>query len=194
LNALLGEADIPFVTGLYIDIFPLDGASDDMSEALKLKNKFIKLAHRLTAISTRNTFSEYISLLFDRKEWGRFLIKLWGFVDRKGCRRHLLKSMDAICSTYNYDESSNVITYSGVYGKREIYPKSWIEKSSQFQFEGLTVDLPGEHDTYLRNFFGDYMKLPPVEQRTTIHSRTYFNLNKRENETVVLKRTRKGNK
>ena len=193
-TTLQEEADIPFVTGLYIDIFPLDGASDDMSEALKLKKKFIKLAHRLTAISTRNTFSEYISLLFDRNEWGRFLIKLWGFVDRKGCRRHLLKSMDAICSTYNYDESSNVITYSGVYGKREIYPKSWIEKPSQFQFEGLTVDLPGEYDTYLRNFFGDYMKLPPVEQRTTIHSRTYFNLNKRENETVVLKRTRKGNK
>ena len=36
--------------------------------------------------------------------------------------------------------------------------------------------LPEQADTYLRHFFGDYMKFPPVEK----HLRYYLNMEKRE--------------
>lgn len=187
-TTLVEDIHIPFVTGLYIDVFPLDGTSDDQQKALILKRKFAKWANRLNAISTRNSFAKYFSLLSTRKEWGRFAVKTLGFLFRKATRSYILRRMDGICASYSFDTSKNVVTYCGVYDSREIYPKAWIENAATLCFEGLSVDLPGEYDKYLRNFFGDYLQLPPVEQRTTIHSRTYFNLEEREDETVVLKK------
>ncbi len=36
---------------------------------------------------------------------------------------------------------------------------------SEVTFEGLTVMAPHNPDAYLRNQYGDYMQLPPEEQR-----------------------------
>ncbi|HNV35512.1 MAG TPA: LicD family protein [Rectinema sp.] len=38
------------------------------------------------------------------------------------------------------------------------------------QFEGYTFSVPHEIDVYLRAQFGDYMTLPPLEERRPVHS------------------------
>lgn len=178
-TTLVEEADTPCLLGLYIDVFPLDGTSDDLKEAMRLKEKFRRLQNRLEAISTHNSFGEYLSLLKKPSEWGRFLRKAYGFFFRQSYRLSLLNKMDNICSTYNYESANNVITYCGVYGEREIYPKSWLKSTIEFPFEELNVKLCVDYDKYLRHFFGDYMKLPPVEQRTTHHYKAYYNMDRR---------------
>lgn len=42
-------------------------------------------------------------------------------------------------------------------------------------FEGVEVNLPCDPDTYLRNLYGDYMQIPPVENvsATFIRSLTW---------------------
>ena len=40
-------------------------------------------------------------------------------------------------------------------------------KTVQVDFEGLKVNAPGCWDKYLTNLYGDYMRLPPEEQRLT---------------------------
>lgn len=42
-------------------------------------------------------------------------------------------------------------------------------------FEGVEVNLPCDPDTYLRNLYGDYMQIPPVEKRER-HFYTEFDL------------------
>ena len=32
-------------------------------------------------------------------------------------------------------------------------------------FEGIEVNLPGDTDAYLKNLFGDYMKIPDIKDR-----------------------------
>ena len=87
--------------------------------------------------------------------------------------------MDSIAYGHDYAQSSRVVTYSGAYQRQEIYPKAWLETPQMFAFEGIMVNLPHDYDAYLRHFFGDYMTLPPVEQRASHHQKVFFDLDKR---------------
>lgn len=187
-TTLVEEADTPCVFGLYIDIFPLDGTSDDLEEAKKLKERFRRLQNKMEAISTRSTFLEYIGLLLKTAEWGRFVRKTYGFFFREKYRLSLLRQMDDICSLYDYDNAKNVVVYCGVYGEREIYPKAWVSNYVLFPFEGLTVKLSIGYDKYLRQFFGNYMQLPPVAERKSHHFKAYFNLDERVSADEVMRK------
>ena len=178
-TTLLENERIPCVFGLYIDIFPLDGACDDVETCYREKRRFKRLMNKLEAVSTRNSFGEYIGLLTKRREWGRFVVKTVAFCCRSWLRRRLLKQMDSIAYGHDYALSSRVVTYSGAYQRQEIYPKAWLETPQMFAFEGLMVNLPHDYDAYLRHFFGDYMTLPPVEQRASHHQKVFFDLDKR---------------
>ena len=178
-TTLLENERIPCVFGLYIDIFPLDGACDDVETCYREKRRFKRLMNKLEAVSTHNSFGEYVGLLTKRREWGRFAVKTVAFCCRSWLRRWLLKHMDSIAYGHDYALSSRVVTYSGAYQRQEIYPKAWLETPQMFAFEGLMVNLPHDYDAYLRHFFGDYMTLPPVEQRASHHQKVFFNLDKR---------------
>jgi len=178
-TTLLENERIPCVFGLYIDIFPLDGACDDVETCYREKRRFKRLMNKLEAVSTHNSFDEYVGLLTKRREWGRFAVKTVAFCCRSWLRRWLLKQMDSIAYGHDYALSSRVVTYSGAYQRQEIYPKAWLETPQMFAFEGLMVNLPHDYDAYLRHFFGDYMTLPPVEQRASHHQKVFFDLDKR---------------
>ena len=178
-TTLLENERIPCVFGLYIDIFPLDGACDDVETCYREKRRFKRLMNKLEAVSTHNSFGEYVGLLTKRREWGRFAVKTVAFCCRSWLRRWLLKQMDSIAYGHDYALSSRVVTYSGAYQRQEIYPKAWLETPQMFAFDGLMVNLPHDYDAYLRHFFGDYMTLPPVEQRASHHQKVFFDLDKR---------------
>ena len=178
-TTLLENERIPCVFGLYIDIFPLDGACDDVETCYREKRRFKRLMNKLEAVSTHNSFGEYVGLLTKRPEWGRFAVKTVAFCCRSWLRRWLLKQMDSIAYGHDYAQSSRVVTYSGAYQRQEIYPKAWLETPQMFAFEGLMVNLPHDYDAYLRHFFGDYMTLPPVEQRASHHQKVFCDLDKR---------------
>ena len=178
-TTLLENERISCVFGLYIDIFPLDGACDDVETCYREKRRFKRLMNKLEAVSTHNSFGEYVGLLTKRREWGRFAVKTVAFCCRSWLRRWLLKQMDSIAYGHDYALSSRVVTYSGAYQRQEIYPKAWLETPQMFAFEGLMVNLPHDYDAYLRHFFGDYMTLPPVEQRASHHQKVFFDLDKR---------------
>lgn len=190
-TTIMERADTPCVYGMFIDIFPLDGTADDMDEALRLKRRFEKIQNRMEAISTRYRFTDYMALLTRPHEWGRFVRKTIGFFARGAYRRHLLRKMDAICYRHGFEEAINVVTYSGVYHAKEVYPKEWIVGVTPFTFEGLSVDLPLRYDDYLRHFFGDYMQLPPEEQRQSHHEKVYFNMEARVDLPTIQKLIRK---
>ena len=121
-----------------------------------------------------------MQLLTSTKTWGRFAIKTLAFFCRSAIRRRLIRQMDGMSHLYDYEKAKNVQVYTGSYGYREVFPKEWLGKGKTFPFEDTTVLLPERYDEYLRHFFGDYMQLPPVEQRIEKHNRAYLNMNARE--------------
>ncbi len=187
-TTLIEDRQIPCVIGLYVDIFPLDATDDDVAKARRLKDRYTKIINRLNAVSTHNTFGEYLSLLKKKEEWGRFAIKTLAFFCRSALRRHLIRQMDRLSHLYDYDKAKNVQVYTGSYGHREVFPKSWLGKGKEFPFEDTTVLLPECYDEYLRHFFNDYMQFPPVEQRIEKHNRAYLNIHKKETREEIRKK------
>lgn len=187
-TTLIEDRQIPCVIGLYVDIFPLDATDDDVAKAKRLKDRYTKIINRLNAVSTHNTFGEYLSLLKKKEEWGRFAIKTLAFFCRSAVRRHLIRQMDRLSYLYDYDKAKNVQVYTGSYGHREVFPKSWLGKGKEFPFEDTTVLLPECYDEYLRHFFNDYMQFPPVEQRIEKHNRAYLNIHKKETREEIRKK------
>lgn len=187
-TTLIENRQIPCVIGLYVDIFPLDATDDDVAKARRLKDRYTKIINRLNAVSTHNTFGEYLSLLKKKEEWGRFAIKTLAFFCRSALRRHLIRQMDRLSHLYDYDKAKNVQVYTGSYGHREVFPKSWLGKGKEFPFEDTTVLLPECYDEYLRHFFNDYMQFPPVEQRIEKHNRAYLNIHKKETREEIRKK------
>lgn len=187
-TTLIEDRQIPCVIGLYVDIFPLDATDDDVAKAKRLKDRYTKIINRLNAVSTHNTFGEYLSLLKKKEEWGRFAIKALAFFCRSALRRHLIRQMDRLSHLYDYDKAKNVQVYTGSYGHREVFPKSWLGKGKEFPFEDTTVLLPECYDEYLRHFFNDYMQFPPVEQRIEKHNRAYLNIHEKETREEIRKK------
>lgn len=179
-TTIVEERERPCVIGLFVDIFPLDATDDDTATAIRTKARYAKLLNKLNAVSTRNTFAEYIALLKDPKQWGRFAIKTAAWFFRKQIRHRLIAKMDRISHRFEFGTTKNVAVHTGSYGQREVFPTEWLGKGSIHKFEGIDALLPEQYDTYLRHFFNDYMQLPPVEQRIEKHNRAYVNLKRRE--------------
>lgn len=178
-TTLIEDHNVPCLIGLYIDIFPMDGTCDDVEDAYAIMQHYHKLKNRLQAISTHNTFADYLKLLLTPKEWGRFVYKTIGFFARKQYRKSLIERLDAICRSHSYENAKTVTLYSGAYGRRDIYPKEWFRGTTKAVFEGVEVDLPVDYEEYLSQLYGDYMQLPPVEQRISHHTKAYFNMDRR---------------
>jgi phosphorylcholine metabolism protein LicD len=64
-------------------------------------------------------------------------------------------------------ESQVVHSFLGGASKFEknIYPRSYFEKTILAEFEGSSYPIPEQFDELLHVLYGDYMKLPPEEDR-----------------------------
>ena len=182
-TTLIERADTPCVIGLFIDVFPLDATSDDIDEVRQLVAKNRKLRNRYEAISTRNTFAEYMSLLLKPHEWGRFVTKTLGYLFRSKMQKILLSKMDSICKMHPWGTTRHAINYGGAYGIRELFDTKILEgEVVNMPFEDITIDLMPGYDAYLRGVYGDYMQLPPEEKRIPHHLKYFFDMTKRINE------------
>lgn len=57
-----------------------------------------------------------------------------------------------------------------IYGiKRDVFSKKCFEKTERVSFEGFELPIPFAYDEILKITYGDYMRLPPEEQRGTWH-------------------------
>ena len=50
-----------------------------------------------------------------------------------------------------------------------VYKKKWYKTRKELPIRGRNFFVPGEYDESLRNYYGDYMKLPPEEDRVPEH-------------------------
>jgi lipopolysaccharide cholinephosphotransferase len=78
----------------------------------------------------------------------------------------------------NYDESLWVINWCGSWGLREAVERTVFDSGKQLSFEGMSVAVPKQVESYLSSLYGDYMKLPPEEKRIRPHSADIVDLDR----------------
>ena len=152
----------PMKCAVYIDIFPKDGLRDkswrtkilcSLSKTLALVNWFCK-------------FSIYVW-----KNDSHIVKRFIAFVGRKGIKHPNLaiEVQDKLIHWYKkrnpIEQCSYVTTLvNGEYHK--IAPKTCFDEVIDMKFEGKTFDGPIGYDEYLHCLYeGDYMQLPPEDQR-----------------------------
>ena len=137
----------PYAKGLYVDIFPMEpwpsfpqNFSKRTAKGYCKANAILHNQHRYSARS----FAEFF-YFGAKRAWCGLLWKVGGLFFRKD------------------EYFSNTLDNSGN-GNRHL--ASTIFPLSEIEFEGERFKAPGNIDQYLRDLFGDYMKLPPEAQRT----------------------------
>jgi lipopolysaccharide cholinephosphotransferase len=72
----------------------------------------------------------------------------------------------AAFSFFNKFHTKCVTSFSGIYElEKETHKYDTIFPLSKVIFEGNYYWAPGNWDAYLKQLYGNYMELPPVEQR-----------------------------
>ena len=143
--------------GIFIDIFPLDHVPDNNVLA-RLQYTLVRflnsIIHTNGATVHKKTLKNLIKLAYS------YPFKLL-FSKAK-----LSRLCTRIASWYN--DTRRVTNFFGRYGfAKETAPREWFGKPVLMEFEGHLLPLPeGWHD-YLSQIYGDYMKLPPEEERGT---------------------------
>lgn len=151
------------VEGVFIDIFPLDGAHDSKILS-KLKFKLSRL---------------YIYALWyngSEKEHKSLNEKIKVFVSKKFSNRKIYSAFNRMLSRTSFDRSEYAGNFMGVWGYKEIMPKSYLGKPTLYKFEDTELYGPENKHEFLKHVYGDYMQMPPIEKQTSHHLHEYLDL------------------
>ena len=146
--------------GIYVDIFPVDGYEDDAD----FKNKMTKLIKKrqlscytfkgiTNTKSLLNSLIRYISIvIFYFTNTNKYVEQI----------DELAKSRAVV----DYEQVDYLI-YKDM--NKPVWKREWLEQVIVGTFEGKEFMIPKHYHEILTSDYGDYMQLPPLEQRVSHH-------------------------
>jgi len=148
----------------WIDIHPFDGMPNNIIGE-KLHHLHVLFQRMLIQYSKYSVIVN--QELKNRPLIEKILIKLGKIINFEKIlnTKKCLMKFDKILKKYKYTESKKVANFIGANKYKEIFPKELFENTSEYEFEGIKVIAPKEYDKILSHLYGDYMKLPPEEER-----------------------------
>lgn len=171
-SSLWEEEIFPYMMGVFIDVFPLDEASDS-EQCRELKKRYSRLFDHYKYACQDYKWSDVHSF-HDFKRWRRN--KYWRFFKKKAIRQ--LDEMEAKIRSIKGDSFLYYRTLLPF--DRALLPKAWFDRIVEQPFESGTISILEAYDAYLTFCYGDYMQLPPVEQRVSVHEHFYVDLEQRK--------------
>lgn len=147
------QEHMPYEQGVFIDVFPLDYVPE-----IYLR----RCIHNFECFLYRKFFWSEVGRVADKS---RFMRGLYGVMSKvpegklKTSFNCFIKKSDR--KKTNWVRILTFPTPNKVYG----YRTEWYENSEEIVFEGQTFIGIKDYDGYLSFKFGDYMKLPPENQR-----------------------------
>lgn len=147
------QEHMPYEQGVFIDVFPLDGVPD---------SGILRSLKNFECFCVRKVLWSRVGKVADRSAWRR---GLYGLLDRIP-EESVLRYLDGLVRRGGKRPTRfvRILTFptpNRTYG----YERRWYEDSADTVFEGRVFQGIRDYDGYLRFKFGDYMTLPPVEQR-----------------------------
>lgn len=153
---------------LFVDVFPYDVYPDDEADRKGHGKEVMKYRY---ALQMKNNIKPWIR---HKQLWKRILGKMKyvpSIIYSKTKSRSVLKNnADEVNRRYNNEKTNYYFETTGAtpYGKW-LVPSKCLEELGVAEFEGIKFSVPADYDLYLKNIYGDYMKLPPIEKRGNQH-------------------------
>lgn len=159
------QEHMPYFQGVFIDVFPLDYVPN---------NYLMRCIHNFECFVYRKFFWSEVGRIADKSTLMRCLYTVMSKVPE----RKLKKSFNSFIKWSDRRKTNwvRILTFptpNKVYG----YRTEWYENSNDIEFENITFSGIRDYDEYLSFKFGNYMELPPEEQRK-VHPVSDLILNK----------------
>lgn len=138
--------------GVWVDVFPLDGVGNNIDKAREL-------------IKSNKRFVKQI-LLLEKGKTMNLKGKILYYLGRKNLHR----IMKHYVKKHSFNDSKYVADIMAVDDGIWIYNKKSFEGGEKGLFEGIEFNIPKDSDDILKTLYGNYMELPPEEERTPIHN------------------------
>lgn len=169
IHVQLEEIGFPNHNNIYLDIFIIDNVSD---------NWIIRIADTFVSDNIRFISNSVGAYVYPNKYIKQVMSATWKtcifyyFRQLQGCVCSII-SHKMWCEWFHrfvarHNEEKTRLTTVAMGLKR--YKGETLENDIWFPyskgtFEGITINLPHDVDEYLTRIYGDYMQLPPVEDR-----------------------------
>ena len=158
------ESDVVRDIGIYVDVFPVDGWLPDGPR---------RRIQRAALLTLQKAFKvKHLALRGSRSRVKNAVLAAGKGLFTALPARSIARAMTWVASRADFAQSQD----GGViaWGYREVVPVASYGTPQSVEFEGRR--LPGPHDTHdvLRRIYGDYMTLPPENQRVTHHRFTAY--------------------
>ena len=153
--------------GLMIDVIPIDGVPDARwRKTLQMIDSMIYCCFNFQRLPEHKGKLTY------------FATKLaLGVFRSPKSRYRIWKAAEKRLSRYGTQHCSQVASFGeGTSIMRMRFPTQWFRDVSYLNFEGHRMPVPGNVDEYLKISFGDYMQLPPEEDRVARHNSVFVDL------------------
>lgn len=156
-RTVLTEENCAYELGVYIDIFPVDGVP---SNKLKRKIKSLLLFAVEMLISRKRNMA--------RSKRKNGIKQLCHMLMKPIRLQSFLALKDIIIrKLFPEKDAKQVVNYT--YLGAGVISKDAISQSVDIEFEGKKYKTMVGYEEYLSQTYGDYMKLPPIEQQVSNH-------------------------
>ncbi|MCD7894887.1 MAG: LicD family protein [Erysipelotrichaceae bacterium] len=152
--------------GMALEFIPIDGCPK------KLHSRVWQLINASAFVLFNNQ-----RLPDNKGKFFRFMSKiLYSIIRSKKIRDDIWIYAEKQLSKYKWEDCDYVTELIGsLKGMMYKHPKSWFDHVVYKEFEGYDMPLMAGYDQYLHLIWGDYMQLPPEEQRVAKHNTVYLN-------------------
>lgn len=156
--------DFEFIS---VDIFPMDGSPNNLVKRFFHTYKWLFLLLLIKYSEIDKVIERNKLLKKNRKFKEKVLIKIGVMLKNvlKLDRDKLTNKFYRHIRKYDYDKSDYVACYIGRYRQKELVPYKTFGKGKNADFEDFKIMSPDIPQIYLSNLYGDFMKLPPENQR-----------------------------
>lgn len=159
--------NLSYKSGIFIDLYPLDGMGNDISywrdtHNVNFYTKKIRFFQDL--IWYRNYKHSFIGDSFLKK----LLHYSLGCYAKTRSNYYWFSKLDKIAATFDWDNSKFVAPVAWDTRVCAVQ-RCWFDKTVWLSFENIEVPVPSDYDKILKEIYGDYMQLPPVNKRKATH-------------------------
>lgn len=158
----------PYTEGLFIDIFVLDGSPNSRL------GRFVHVT-RLQTLRNLITLSAYGADQLPSHGRKEAVIGAVSRLFRGLDQRRLVQRYERLAAKAPLEKSDYVLVpIRRSKGRALELPRAWFDKTLDQPFQTMICSVPVGYDQILRHIYGDYMQLPPEDQRKPGHCADFY--------------------
>ena len=146
-------------SGVFIDIFPMDTFND---------TKVVDICYKLESFKLLS-FSKHKNIVYGDSKLKDLIRTLFWLLLRPVSPRFFANQIEKQIQKYRVENGEYIAFIPSKAKEKEIFPRDMFDELIETPFEHLVLPAPKHFDTVLKQFYDDYMTVPPKEKQIYSH-------------------------